>query len=141
MSRPRLLAATTFKVKFPIKLPTTDRILPSSLHNNPNHPVDSVSVYIGNVGTIGKIHPRKNSTAYNVVERVNHRPNSKLIHVVITVYVKSFWPSARRSVPRPIHPYVSPLRDMGARVPPWKETTRLGNFFFFLGFFFFFFFF
>ena len=95
MSRPRLAAITTFKVKFPIKLPTatitiTDQTLPSSLHNNPNHPVDFVSVYIGNVDTIGKIHPPKNSTAYNVVALVNHRPNSKLIHVVITVYVKSF---------------------------------------------------
>lgn len=40
-----------------------------------------------------------------VAGRVNHRPRSKLIHVSITVYVKSFGQWARRSVQHPIHHY------------------------------------
>ena len=92
-----------------------------------NPPENSVSASTGNMATTGKTAAPKNSTAWNVVARANPARPSKSTNVARTpptpAHDKSSLPFPRRFDQRPIHPCVSPSRDILVRGLPWNYVV------------------
>jgi len=108
--------------------PTTNQAIITATIKYPlrNPPEDSASASTGNQATTGKTIPTNNSTAWNVVARANLVHPSKLTNVartIMTTYDKSSLPFPRRFVRRPIHPCVSPSRDILVRRLPWNYVV------------------
>mmetsp|Transcript_35812 Transcript_35812/g.62834 ORF Transcript_35812/g.62834 Transcript_35812/m.62834 type:complete len:216 (+) Transcript_35812:104-751(+) len=110
--------------------PTTNQAIITATIKYPlrNPPEDSASASTGNPATTGKTTPTKKSTAWNAVARANPAHPSKSTNVTRTppttpAHDKSSLPFPRRFVRRPIHPCVSPSRDILVRRLPWNYVV------------------